>query len=154
MTNVTGLPLTTGVTGNLPVTNLNSGTSASASTFWRGDGSWATPASGGTPGGSTTQVQYNNAGVFGGITGATTNGTALTLVAPVLGTPASATLTNATGLPLTTGVTGNLPVTNLNSGTSASATTFWRGDATWATPAGGGSSVGATLYINSTQGGF
>ena len=54
-------------------------------------------ATSGPAGGSTTQVQYNNAGVLAGITGATTNGTALTLVAPVLGTPASGTVTNLTG---------------------------------------------------------
>jgi hypothetical protein len=134
----------------------------------------------GAAGGSTTQVQYNNAGVLAGITGATTNGTALTLVAPILGTPASGTLTNATGLPLTTGVTGTLPVANGGTGqtsytdgqllignttgnTLAKATltagtgitvTNGSGTITIASSGGGGSSTGSTLYLAVNFGGF
>ena len=56
--------------GNIPVTNLNSGTAASSSTFWRGDGSWATPA-----GGSSTLTISNKTAAYTVIAG--DNGTIL-----------------------------------------------------------------------------
>lgn len=57
-----------GVGGNLPVGNLNSGTGASSTTAWFGDGSWKTPAGGGNVTGPAGAVA-DNVSSYNGATG-------------------------------------------------------------------------------------
>lgn len=61
---------TTAGVGATEEISVGSGLSLSAGTL---------SSTGGTPGGSDTQIQFNNSGVFGGASGLTTNGTELTI---------------------------------------------------------------------------
>ena len=57
--------LANGVTGNLPVANLNSGTGAGATTFWRGDATWVAPVHN-----ETTSLQGGTTGEYYHLTAA------------------------------------------------------------------------------------
>ena len=102
LTNATGLPISTGVSG------LGSG----VATFL------VTPSSSNLASAVTDETG----------SGALVFATSPALVTPALGTPSSVVLTNATGLPLSTGITGTLAIAN--GGTAQS--TYATGDTLYA----------------------
>ena len=97
------IDLTADVTGNLPVGNLNSGTGASGSSFWRGDGVWASPSGSGDVVGPASST--DNAIVrFDSTTGKLLQNSTVTI--SDAGAIAAASLTLTTDLAIADGGTG------------------------------------------------
>lgn len=88
--------LTADVTGNLPVTNLDSGTGAGATTYWSGAGTWTTPAGTGVTGsGASPRVAvWSGASALTSDVNFTWASQALTVITPAAGTTAVITHTN------------------------------------------------------------
>jgi len=119
---------------------------ASASTYLRGDNSWATIAAT-TPGGSTTQLQYNNAGAFGGISGVTTDGTRMT-ASTTIGVGGATPSTSGSGITFPATQSASSNANTLDDYEEGTWTPSLGGNTTYAAQVGTYTKIGKIVYVS------
>ena len=129
-----------GLTANVVLGNIILAGNGSAGIFYA-NGSVFGGGGGGTPGGNSGQLQYNNLGVFAGAAGATFNGTNVSVT--------GFNVNNSATIGTTLGVTGNITGSVISSTNNGAGTNFKVGDDTWL----GDINLSNTLSIRGQQDG-
>lgn len=127
LSTVASIDASTDLTGNLPLARFNNGTNASSVTVWCGNGTWCTPAGGGT----VTSVSATS-----GVNGLSFS------VSTATSTP-SIVMTGVPNINASNVTGGVLNVARLGTG-SPSVSTFLRGDGSWAAT---GSGIGSVTSV-------
>ena len=129
-----------GLTANVVLGNIILAGNGSAGIFYA-NGSIFGGGGGGTPGGNSGQLQYNNLGAFAGAAGATFNGTNVSVT--------GFNVNNSATIGTTLGVTGNITGSVISSTNNGAGTNFKVGDDTWL----GDINLSNTLSIRGQQDG-
>jgi hypothetical protein len=131
------------LSGSIAVTQMNGGTGAGPTTFWRGDGTWVAPAGGGNVTGPATSTAGNLA-IYNDATGKVlANGNPPPLNAAAAANNFLTSYTAASGAftsaqPLFSNLGGTIAISQFGATGTPSSTTYLRGDNTWSTPGGAG----------------